>query len=97
MEKEHSSLKKENLILKVVCGALLVAGVGLYIYGYLQKDFALAKKEEALTIKIMLSEYKIEVKKQTEIAAKAEIEMWNHKQLLNECYEKWREAKSKKK
>ena len=73
MEKEHSSLKKENLILKVVCGALLVAGVGLYIYGYLQKDFALAKQEEALKVTVQLKECEVEAAKQKAKATKDQL------------------------
>ncbi|MFY8036318.1 MAG: hypothetical protein ACOVMQ_04070 [Cyclobacteriaceae bacterium] len=97
MEKETVALKKENLILKVVCGAMLVAGVGLYIYAYLQKDFALAKHEEALTATVKLKECESEVTKERNLASLAETEIWNQKQLANECYEKLMEAKNKKK
>ncbi len=97
MEKEHSSLKKENLILKVVCGALLVAGVGLYIYGYLQKDFALAKQEEALKVTVQLKECEVEAAKQKEIARQADMEASYQKQVAADYFIKWTEAKSKKK
>ncbi len=97
MEKEHISLKKENLILKVICGALLVAGVGLYIYGYLQKDFALAKQEEALKVTVQLKECEVEVAMQKEIAMQADMEASHQRQVASDYFIKWTEAKSKKK
>lgn len=97
MEKELSSIKKENLVLKVICGALLVAGVGLYIYGYLQKDFALAKQEEALKVQLELKECQVEVARQKEIAMQADMEASHQKQVASDYFIKWMEAKNKKK
>jgi hypothetical protein len=97
MEKEPSSLKKENTILKIACVVLLVAGVGLYIYGYLQKDFALAKHEEALGVTVQLKECEVEVARQKEIAIQADMEASYQKQVASDYFIKWMEAKSKKK
>jgi len=97
MEKENISLKKENLILKIVCGAMLAAAVGLYIYGYLQKDFALAKHEEALKVTVQLRECEVEVAKQKELALQSDMQAVYHKQVAEDYYIKWNEAKNKKK
>lgn len=97
MEKQYDSLKKENLILKVVCGALLIAGVGLYIYGYLQKDFANAKYEEALKVTVQLKECQVEAVQLKDRALRAEMEAVTQRQVAADYYIKLLEAKNKKK
>ena len=76
---------------------LLIAGVGLYIYGYLQKDFALAKQEEALKVQLELKECQVEVARQKEIAMQADMEASHQKQVASDYFIKMDGSKKQEK
>lgn len=89
------SLKKQNKILSISSTALLVLLLLAIVYGFIQRTSARQEYEMQLRTKVELEECKVEVKKQKEFAATADLEAEYQKQIAAERFIKILELEKK--